>query len=79
MASETGRRTRGAGGGVTAARALHAATAGPESGSSLPDDYAYAESLAYLSSQPEQALKGVGPKRAQQLAKLGALNSPSYR
>ena len=31
--------------------------------------------MAYLSSQPEQVLKGVGPKRAQQLAKLGAPNS----
>ncbi|CAM9888173.1 unnamed protein product, partial [Laminaria digitata] len=60
-------------GEATAARALSAAAAaaGPGLGKDLPDDYAYAESLAYLSSQPEQALKGVGPKRAQQLAKLG--------
>ncbi|CAM9697670.1 unnamed protein product [Scytosiphon promiscuus] len=32
---------------------------------------AYSESLAYLSSPPEKALKGVGPRRAEQLAKLG--------
>lgn len=38
----------------------------------LANGYEYAESLAYLCSPPERALKGVGPKRGQQLAKLGS-------
>jgi len=41
------------------------------SGGVETDAYVYAESLAFLSSPPEQALKGVGPKRGEQLAKLG--------
>lgn len=35
------------------------------------EPHVYAESLAFLSSPPEKALKGVGPVRAEQLAKLG--------
>lgn len=73
-AGAAGRRSRDAGGKATAARPLSDAAARPGSGKvGLPEGYAYAESLAFLSSEPEKALKGVGPKRAQQLAKLGAL------
>eukprot|EP00904_Undaria_pinnatifida_P013740 jgi/Undpi1/9497/HiC_scaffold_27.g11953.m1 len=71
-AGAAGRRSRDAGGKATAARPLSDAAARPGSGKvGLPEGYAYAESLAFLSSEPEKALKGVGPKRAQQLAKLG--------
>eukprot|EP00903_Cladosiphon_okamuranus_P021747 g19995.t1 len=35
------------------------------------EQYVYTESLAFLSSPPEKVLKGVGPKRGEQLAKLG--------
>lgn len=35
------------------------------------DALMYAETLAFLSSPPQEALKGVGPKRGEQLAKLG--------
>lgn len=44
---------------------------GPRTRFDLANGYEYAESLAYLCSPPERALKGVGPKRGQQLAKLG--------
>lgn len=37
------------------------------------EPYVYAESLAYLSSPPKKALKGVGPVKAEQLAKLGKI------
>lgn len=47
---------------------------GAASGSSRSGDYPYAEGLAYLLNPPERALKGVGPKRGQQLAKLGTLS-----
>lgn len=47
------------------------ATLAAGGGDDASDSYAYTESLAFLSSPPEKALKGVGPKRAEQLAKLG--------
>lgn len=53
---------------ATAERKKGATLAGGGDGS---DSYVYTESLAYLSSPPEKALKGVGPRRAEQLAKLG--------
>lgn len=45
---------------------------GPKTRFDLANGYEYAESLAYLCSPPERVLKGVGPKRGQQLAKLGS-------
>ncbi|CAM9874881.1 unnamed protein product, partial [Ectocarpus sp. 12 AP-2014] len=58
------RQARKAATGVTAAR-----RAGK--GAVVDESYAYAETLSYLSSPPEDALKGVGPRKAEQLAKLG--------
>ena len=53
---------------ATAERKKGAALAGLGDGG---DSFVYTESLNFLSSPPEKALKGVGPKRAEQLAKLG--------
>lgn len=39
------------------------------------EPHVYAESLEFLSSPPKKALKGVGPKRAEQMAKLGTYPS----
>ena len=54
---------------ATAERKKGAALAGLGDGGG--DSFVYTESLNFLSSPPEKALKGVGPKRAEQLAKLG--------
>lgn len=49
------------------------------SGRVQTDASMYAESLAFLSSPPEQALKGVGPKRGEQLARLGTVGGDAGR
>lgn len=66
--------SRGRGGAAgNAKQAQRAAAAGFGTDAVTDGGFAYAESLAYLCSQPERALKGVGPKKGQHLAKLGTL------
>ncbi|CAM9839728.1 unnamed protein product, partial [Ectocarpus sp. 13 AM-2016] len=62
------RQARKAATGVAAAR-----RAGK--GAVVNESYAYAETLSYLSSPPENALKGVGPRKAEQLAKLAGVTT----
>lgn len=70
-ASSGGRGGGAAGGAKKPARRAVTARVGAADAVAGGGGYAYAESLAYLCSQPERALKGVGPKKGQQLAKLG--------
>lgn len=65
----SGRGRRGERGGRVNKQARR--TAGGAAVNDVAGGHAYGEILEYLSSQPERALKGVGPKRGQQLANLG--------
>lgn len=71
------------GGGPRQARKAATGVAGRRAGGGgkgavvVDGSYAYAETLAYLSSPPEDALKGVGPRKAEQLAKLGNVGGGS--
>ena len=73
--SATGATRRGRGAGAGKAKLGRRGASETAAGAKFDlarGGYEYAEILTYLSSPPEHALKGVGPKRAQQLTKLGS-------